>query len=100
MRLGKNVDRVIPAEKTELAEIMIHMDLCAPTPRPLAPSSAPPRLVLDKLTIRSPHHFGADLKGISLPLKGGEILGIAGNGQSELIDALFGEIAAGRPEAS
>ena len=43
MRLGKNVARVIPAEKTvkELAEIMINMDLHAPTPRPLAPSSAP-----------------------------------------------------------
>ncbi len=39
MRLGKNVARVIPAEKTvkELAEIMINMDLRAPTPRPLAP---------------------------------------------------------------
>ena len=104
MRLGKNVARVIPAEKTvkELAEIMINMDLRAPTPRPLAPSSAPPRLVLDKLTIRSPHHFGTDLKDISLSLKGGEILGIAGiagNGQSELMDALSGEIAAGRPES-
>src|SRR6202051_1705908 len=55
MRLGKNVARLIPAEKTvkQLAEIMINMDLRAPTPRPLAPSSAPPRLVLDKLTIRS-----------------------------------------------
>jgi ABC-type uncharacterized transport system ATPase subunit len=104
MRLGKNVARVIPAEKTvkELAEIMINMDLRAPTPRPLAPSSAPPRLVLDKLTIRSPHHFGTDLKDISLSLKGGEILGIAGiagNGQGELMDALSGEIAAGGPES-
>jgi general nucleoside transport system ATP-binding protein len=104
MRLGKNVARVTPAEKTvkELAEIMINMDLPAPTPRPLAPSSAPPRLVLDKLTIRSPHHFGTDLKAISLSLKGGEILGIAGiagNGQSELMDALSGEVFAGRPES-
>src|SRR3984957_4864179 len=104
MRLGKNVAQVKPAEKTvkELAEIMINMDLRAPTPRPLAPSSAPPRLVLDKLAIRSPHHFGTDLRDISLSLKGGEILGIAGiagNGQSELMDALSGEIAAGRPES-
>jgi ABC-type uncharacterized transport system ATPase subunit len=103
MRLGKNVARVTPAEKTvkELAEIMINMDLHAPTPRPQAPRSAPPRLVLDKLTIRSPNQFGTDLKDISLALKGGEILGIAGiagNGQSELMDALSGEILAGRPE--
>jgi simple sugar transport system ATP-binding protein len=104
MRLGRNVAQVIPAEKTvkELAEIMINMDLKAPTPRPLAPSSAPPRLVLNRLTIRSPNHFGTDLKNISLSLKGGEILGIAGiagNGQSELMDALSGEIPAGRPES-
>jgi ABC-type uncharacterized transport system ATPase subunit len=81
---------------------MINMDLHAPTPRPAAASSAPPRLVLDKLTVRSPNHFGTDLRDISLTLKGGEILGIAGiagNGQSELMDALSGEIPAGRPES-
>jgi simple sugar transport system ATP-binding protein len=58
--------------------------------------------VLDKLTIRSPHHFGTDLKAISLSLAGGEILGIAGiagNGQSELTDALSGEVPAGQPES-
>jgi ABC-type uncharacterized transport system ATPase subunit len=104
MRLGRNVARCAPAEKTvkELAEIMINMDLHAPTPRPLAASSAPPRLVLDRLTVRSPHHFGTDLKDISLSLAGGEILGIAGiagNGQSELMDALSGEIPAGKPES-
>ena len=104
MRLGKNVATCAPAEKTvkELAEIMINMDLSAPTPRPPATHASQPRLVLDRLTIRSPHHFGTDLKDISLTLRGGEILGvagIAGNGQSELMDALSGEILAGRPES-
>jgi simple sugar transport system ATP-binding protein len=104
MRFGKNVGECAPAEKTvkELAEIMINMTLHAPTPRPLTASSKPPRLVLDKLTIRSPHHFGTDLKAISLSLAGGEILGIAGiagNGQSELMDALSGEVPAGKPES-
>jgi ABC-type uncharacterized transport system ATPase subunit len=103
MRLGRNVGECAPAEKTvkELAEIMINMALLSPTPRPLAARSAPPRLVLDKLTVRSPHHFGTDLKDVSLSLAGGEILGIAGiagNGQSELMDALSGEILAGKPE--
>jgi simple sugar transport system ATP-binding protein len=103
MRLGKNVGHCVPAEKTvkELAEIMINMDLHAPTPRPLLETNAKPRLVLDKLTIRSPNHFGTDLKEISLALNGGEILGIAGiagNGQTELMDALSGEILAGKPE--
>jgi len=104
MRLGRNVAHVIPAEKTvkELAEIMINMDLHAPTPRPHLGDTEKPRLVLDHLTIRSPNHFGTDLKDISLSVAGGEILGIAGiagNGQSELMDALSGEILAGKPEA-
>ena len=80
---------------------MINADLAAPTARPAAPSNARPRLVLNRLTIRSPHLFGTDLKDVSLSLAGGEILGlagIAGNGQSELMDALSGEIPAGRPE--
>jgi simple sugar transport system ATP-binding protein len=103
MRLGRNVARVIPAEKTvkELAEIMINMDLHAPTPRPRLETSAPARLQLDHLTILSPNHFGTDLKDISLSIGGGEILGIAGiagNGQTELMDALSGEILAGKPE--
>ena len=45
--------------------------------------------------------FGTDLKDVSLSLAGGEIIGlagIAGNGQSELMNALSGEILAGRPE--
>ncbi|MFO1029276.1 MAG: ABC transporter ATP-binding protein [Acetobacteraceae bacterium] len=103
MRLGRNVAEVVPATKTvkELAEIMIAMDLNAPTPRPPMAPGARPRLVLDRLTVRSPHQFGTDLKQVSLTLAGGEILGIAGiagNGQSELMDALSGEILAGHPE--
>ena len=103
MRLGRNVATCIPAEKTvkELAEIMISAELSAPTARPRTVSNAPPRIVLDKLTIHSPNQFGTDLKDISLSLAGGEILGlagIAGNGQSELMDALSGEIPAGKPE--
>ncbi|HEX3992238.1 MAG TPA: ABC transporter ATP-binding protein [Acetobacteraceae bacterium] len=103
MRLGRNVARVVPAEKTvkELAEIMINMDLHAPTPRPRMETGAQARLQLDHLTIRSPNHFGTDLKDISLSIAGGEILGIAGiagNGQTELMDALSGEILSGKPE--
>ncbi len=103
MRLGRNVARVAPAERTvkELAEIMISAELRAPTPRPARAAAAPPQLVLDRLTIRSPSQFGTDLHDISLSLAGGEILGlagIAGNGQAELMDALSGEILAGRPE--
>ncbi|WP_158922936.1 ABC transporter ATP-binding protein [Acidisphaera sp. S103] len=104
MRLGRTVGTCAPAEKSvkELAEIMINMPLNVLAPRPHAARAAPPRLVLDKLTIRSPHYFGSGLENISLSLAGGEILGIAGiagNGQSELMDALSGEILADRPES-
>ena len=104
MRLGRNVAECVPAEKSvkELAEIMIATDLPEPTPRPPRTEGAKPRLVVDKLTIRSPHHFGTDLHDISLSIAGGEILGIAGiagNGQSELMDALSGEVPAGKPES-
>ncbi len=103
MRLGRNVATCAPAEKTvkQLAEIMINMDLHAPTPRPRLSGGSAVRLALDKLTLRSPDPFGIDLKDVSLSLAGGEILGIAGiagNGQGELMDALSGETLAGRPE--
>ena len=103
MRLGRTIDHVVPAEKSvkQLAEIMISAELKSPTRRPPAAAVATPRLVLDRLTIRSTAPFGTDLKDISLSLAGGEILGlagIAGNGQSELMDALSGEVPAGRPE--
>ena len=103
MRLGRNVATCAPAEKTvkQLAEIMISAELKPPTARAPPPAGAPARLVLDRLTVASPHAFGTDLRDISLTLRAGEILGvagIAGNGQNELMDALSGEILAGRPE--
>ena len=103
MRLGRNVASVVPSERTvkELAEIMISAELRTPTPRPDGANAAPAQLVLNRLTVRSPGQFGTDLHDISLSLAGGEILGlagIAGNGQAELMDALSGEILAGRPE--
>jgi simple sugar transport system ATP-binding protein len=103
MRLGKVVAHCRPAEKTarELAELMIsaqlkHQDFSGKTAR-----TGAPRLVLDRLTIRSNQQFGTDLKDISFAVLPGEILGIAGiagNGQSELMDALSGEIPAGAPK--
>ena len=103
MRLGRNVATCEPGAKTvkELAEIMIGEKLRSPAPRAASAGNAAPRLVLDRLTVPSHDEFGTDLKDVSLSLAGGEIIGlagIAGNGQSELMDALSGEILAGRPE--
>jgi simple sugar transport system ATP-binding protein len=104
LRLGRNVAHCNPAGKTvkELAEIMIDMDLPAPLPRPPVSGTARRRLVLDRIAIQSADGFGAGLRDVSLSIAGGEILGIAGiagNGQSELMDALSGEILAGKPES-
>ncbi len=103
MRLGKVVAHCTPAEKTarELAELMISAKLKQQTFGNKTPSLQAPRLVLDRLTIRSNQQFGTDLKDISFQVAPGEILGIAGiagNGQSELMDAFSGEIPAGAPK--
>src|SRR5262245_51772335 len=53
-----------------------------------------PRLVVNDLSLEPDDPHGVRLKNISLELKGGEILGIAGvagNGQDELFAALSGE---------
>ncbi len=103
MRLGKVTAHCIPVEKTarELAELMISAKLKTQNFGGRAESTQPPRLVLDRLTIRSNQPFGTDLKDISFAVAPGEILGIAGiagNGQTELMEALSGEIPAGSPK--
>ncbi len=103
MRLGKVVAHCTPAEKTarELAELMISAKLKQQNFAERKAVEKVPRLVLDRLTIRSNQPFGTDLKDISFSVAAGEILGlagIAGNGQAELMDALSGEIPAGSPK--
>jgi general nucleoside transport system ATP-binding protein len=59
-----------------------------------------PRLVVNDLNLAPDDPHGVRLDGISLELKGGEILGIAGvagNGQDELFAALSGERLAQHP---
>jgi ABC-type uncharacterized transport system ATPase subunit len=59
-----------------------------------------PRLVVNDLSLEPDDPHGVRLKHISLELKGGEILGIAGvagNGQDELFAALSGERLARDP---
>ena len=51
-------------------------------------------LTVDRLSTRNPDAFGVDLQEISFTVRAGEILGlggIAGNGQTELLQALIGE---------
>ncbi|MBV8473035.1 MAG: ATP-binding cassette domain-containing protein, partial [Hyphomicrobiales bacterium] len=104
MRLGRVVAHCKPSEKSakELAELMINAELAPPArSRRVVAAGAKAKLVVDKLTVKSPHAFGTDLKQISFSVYPGEILGvagIAGNGQTELMDALSGEVPAGTPE--
>jgi ABC-type uncharacterized transport system ATPase subunit len=102
MRLGRVVAHCTPREKTarELASIMISAELRPPAERRGAAASGTPRLVVERLSLRSGAEFGASLHELSFSVAGGEILGIAGiagNGQGELMDALSGETLAAAP---
>ena len=94
LRGGKVSGGAIPRNETNesLARLMIGGELaeCHLTPR----EAKEVRLDVDKLTLASPDPFGTSLKDISLQVRSGEILGIAGvsgNGQKELMTALSGE---------
>jgi simple sugar transport system ATP-binding protein len=101
MRLGRVVATVTPREKSakELAELMINAQFAPPAHG--RERMGDTRLSVDDLSVRSPHPFGTDLKSVSFTVASGEILGIAGiagNGQSELMDALSGETLAEQAE--
>ena len=52
------------------------------------------RLTLDRLSLAADGPFAVELKNVSLDVKAGEVVaiaGVAGNGQSELFDAVSGE---------
>lgn len=96
MRMGEVVDDCDPAEETarSMAEMMMGKNLMSPE-RPEGIETGAPRLVVTNLNMESSDHHGVDLHGISFEVRSGEILGIAGisgNGQTELMDALSGEV--------
>jgi general nucleoside transport system ATP-binding protein len=97
MRAGKVVGTCDPRRETarSLAEMMIGAGL-VPAQRPPAVLSADgaPRLAVRRLSTLDDDPFAACLKDVSLEVRAGEILGIAGvagNGQAELLAALSGE---------
>jgi simple sugar transport system ATP-binding protein len=94
LRAGQVVARCDPRLETaeSLAEMMMGGALTH-TSRPVATLGAP-CLVVAGLTLASDEPFGTTLRDISLELRAGEILGVAGvagNGQKELLAALSGE---------
>jgi simple sugar transport system ATP-binding protein len=82
-----------------LAETMIGTTLTPP--RREGNGAEPVRLKVTSLSLASEEQFGVDLRGVSLEVRAGEILGIAGvagNGQAELMQALIGERPAATPD--
>jgi ABC-type uncharacterized transport system ATPase subunit len=102
LRGGKVVAACTPAEESakSLAEMMIG-DVLVPAKRTETMIGAE-RLRVDKVSLPSTHQFGVSLKDVSLSIRGGEILGIAGvagNGQGELMEFLIGERLTRRADA-
>ncbi len=94
MRRGKVVAETDPAKETAgtLARLMVGSDLLEIARAPGEIGN--PRLVVNALDLPSEDPFGVSLKDVSLEIRGGEVIaiaGIAGNGQSELFGALSGE---------
>ena len=93
MRAGRMVAHrdTAATSAAELGELMIGRRLATAAPRP-APHPGPALLEARGLVVRDA--VGVDrVRGVDLVLRGGEIVGIAGvagNGQSELLEALAG----------
>jgi simple sugar transport system ATP-binding protein len=95
LRGGKKVSTCNPQQETaaSLARMMVGADI-AEVRAPANRKITVPRLVVKDLCVEPDDPHGVRLKDITLELRGGEILGIAGvagNGQDELFAALSGE---------
>ena len=95
LRGGRVVATCDPRTETarSLAQMMIGGELATPVPGG-ADEAGSERLTVRSLSLESEHPFGTPIRDVSLSVRAGEILGIAGvagNGQPELLAALSGE---------
>src|SRR3954449_5913821 len=95
LRGGRKIATCNPQAETaaSLARMMVGSEIKEVRP-PAGRRTTVPRLVVNDLTLAPIELHGVRLQNVSLELKGGEILGIAGvagNGQDELFAALSGE---------
>ena len=102
LRAGRVTGECDPRRETtaSLARMMIGGDL--PHPRHRAATTGAAALVVDSLDLRADDPFGTTLRSISLTVRAGEVVGIAGvsgNGQAELLTALSGERRLARRDA-
>ncbi|NSX96011.1 MULTISPECIES: ABC transporter ATP-binding protein [Rhizobium/Agrobacterium group] len=95
LRHGKVTGTCDPRQETPstLARMMVGADVIGVTPDVAAPVGAD-LLTVRNLSVDARTPFSMALKDVSLNVRAGEILGlagVAGNGQSELFDVLSGE---------
>ncbi|WP_050419260.1 ABC transporter ATP-binding protein [Bradyrhizobium tropiciagri] len=101
LRGGKKVSTCNPKAETaaSLARMMVGTEIKQVKPAASREITVP-RLVINDLNLEPEDPHGVHLRDISMELRGGEILGIAGvagNGQDELFAALSGERLARDP---
>jgi simple sugar transport system ATP-binding protein len=103
LRHGKVVAECDPQVETasRIASLMVGAELReVQAPEPVSEGAAV-RLAVQGLSMPAPSAFAVALEGISLQVRSGEIVGIAGiagNGQGELFDALSGERRSARAD--
>lgn len=102
LRNGAVVQECNPQEETpaSLARMMIGSDMLSSKQRQYQPPG-PMCLHVQDLCLKPKNPFGTALQNINLQLHIGEIVGIAGvagNGQSELLSALSGEVICPKAE--
>ncbi|MDO9413489.1 MAG: ABC transporter ATP-binding protein [Pseudolabrys sp.] len=100
LRGGKKISTCDPRKETaaSLARMMVGAEI-GEVKATGARATTIPRLLIQDLSLTPDDPHGVHLKNISIEVKGGEILGIAGvagNGQDELFAALSGERLAPR----
>ncbi|MFO0293744.1 MAG: ABC transporter ATP-binding protein [Rhodospirillales bacterium] len=103
LRAGKVVARCDPRTETaaSLARMMMGGDV-APMRHDRAREDGPVRLAVSALSLPAQHAHGIPLSAVSLVVRAGEVLGVAGvagNGQDELFAALSGEVLAPHADA-
>ncbi len=95
LRHGKIVANVDPTKETagSLAKLMVGGDIHVIRPQSKQ-KAGQVRLQMKNLDLAADGPFAVELKRVTLEVKAGEVIaiaGVAGNGQSELFDAISGE---------